>query len=225
MSMAAEMVAAVKARDSERVQSLLAENPDLARIMTDEGSLLLTAVYFGAREAVRMIREIRTDLDVCEAAAVGDADRLTELLGGAPDLANGYNPEGLTPLGLAAHFGHLQAVEVLLDNGAAIDALSRSTREHVPRNTALHAAFAGHAWAVAEALIARGAGVGIADSAGMEPLHHAALHGNVQMVTLLLERGAAINARDGRGETPLTHALRRGHAEVAALLKERGGEA
>ncbi len=171
---ATELVAAVRARDTERVRAMLERNPDLVRTETEDGSLLLTAIYYGAREIANLIQTYRMDLDIFE-AAVGTADE-------DPAQANRFNADGMTPLGLPAYFGHREDVEVLLDRGAAINALSRFTRSHVPRNTALHAALAGQNWEVAEALMDRGAAVNAVDSNGMTPLHVAAFGGNKEVV-------------------------------------------
>lgn len=60
-----------------------------------------------------------------------------------PSLAHTENSEGLTPLGFAAHFGSKAAVQVLLDYGVDVNAVSHSKISYIPSNTALHAAIAG----------------------------------------------------------------------------------
>jgi uncharacterized protein len=88
MDQTAGIIAAVKARDTDRVRMLLEQDPRLATTATPEGSLLLTAVYCGVREAAELIRSARSDLTLFEAAATGDTGRLQTLLDADPGLAN-----------------------------------------------------------------------------------------------------------------------------------------
>lgn len=222
MSSAEELVAAVKARNTEMVKELLDREPGLLHTKTGDGSLLLTAVYNGAHAAAALIKARRTDLDVFEAAAVGDADRLGAILEASPELTSAYNGEGLTPLGIAAVFGQTKAAASLLEHGAEINAMSRSTKPFVPQNTALHAALAGRNWDVAELLVDRGADVNSIDNRGLAPLHNAVFGGNAQVVALLLIKGAEVNVRDQQGRSPLSLAVEKGHAEVADLLRQHG---
>jgi ankyrin repeat protein len=55
---------------------------------------------------------------------------------------------------------------------------------------------------------------------GSTPLHQAACHGHVEVVTTLVELGADIGALNGRGETPLQVSIRCGHHHVARVLRK-----
>ena len=223
MSGSEAIVAAVKARDTARVQALLAEDPRLAAAATENGSLLLTAVYFGAGEASAAIRRHRTDLDAFEAAAVGDVAALAAALDRDPAAVGRHNCDGLLPLALAGFFGQREAAALLLDCGADVNQMGRSTLPNVPRNTALHAALAARAWEVARLLLERGADVRLRDSEGSTPLHGAAAGGSADLAEQILARGADVNARDNAGKTPLTRAEEHGRAEAAAVLRRHGG--
>ena len=223
MSAEQAIEAAVKARDTARVKALLVEDPGLAATRTGSGSLLLTAVYFGARDAAELIRQHRSELDVFEATAIGDMAALRDVLDRDAEAAAGFNGEGFTPLALAGFFGQRAAAALLLDRGADVNQMGRSTAENVPRNTALHAALAGRAWGVAELLLERGADVRLRDSGGRTPLHSASINGSVRLAEMILVRGADINAKDNAGKTPLAMAEERGHQEVADLLRRHGG--
>lgn len=218
MRPAEEIVAAVKSGNTARVRELLERDSALAGTETDEGSLLLTGVYYGAREAVRLIRERRPTLDIFEAAALGETEQLARLLDSAPDLANAYNQQGLTPLGLAAFLGRTEALAVLLGRGAEINRVSRATVPFVPRNTALHAALASGNEDAAAVLIDRGADVNAVDSNGQTPLHLAAFGGLNRSLDILLDRGARPDARDAQGRTPLQIAQDKGHRAATARL-------
>ncbi|MGE5591492.1 MAG: ankyrin repeat domain-containing protein [Bacillota bacterium] len=218
-----EIVTALKSGNTARVREMLDRDPALAGAETDEGSLLLTGVYYGAREAVRLIRERRPVLDVFEAAALGEAGHLADLLDSAPQLADTYNQQGMTPLGLAAFLGRTEALAVLLDHGADINRVSRSTVAFVPRNTALHAALAGGSEEAAAMLIERGANINVADSNGQTPLHLAAFGGLDRSLDLLLECGAQTEVRDAQGRTPLQIAQEKGHRAAAERLAAAAG--
>jgi len=223
MRLSEEIVAAVKSGNTARVRDLLAHEPALADTETDEGSLLLTGIYYGAREAVRLIREHRPTLDVFEAAALGETEQLADILDSAPQMADAYNRQGLTPLGLAAFLGCVEAVELLLDRGADINRVSRSTVPFVPRNTALHAALASGNEEAAAVLMERGADLNAVDNNGQTPLHLVAFGGLARSLQILLARGARSDVRDRQGRTPLEIAQEKEHRIVAERLAEATG--
>lgn len=219
-----DVVEAVKARDTARVKALLDTDPGLAHAHAGNNSLLLTAVYCGAKDAAELIAGHRTDLDVFEAAAIGHLARLRALLQQDPRLAAQFSADGFTPLALAAFFRQTAAVTVLLDLGADVNQMGDSTAPNVPKNTALHAALAGGAWEAAQVLLERGADVHARDDGGHTPLHSAAFGTNGGLAEAILARGADVNARDNSGKTPLAWAQERDHQEVAEVLRSHGGK-
>ena len=88
--------------------------------------------------------------------------------------------EGHTPLTLAAEFGQVDIVKMLLDKGVGINTTDNAGR------TALHYA--------AELSASR-------DVRDMRPTQ-------LEMIQLLLQRGANVNAIDTKGDSPLCRALR-----------------
>ncbi|TWW69442.1 Caskin-1 CASK-interacting protein 1 [Takifugu flavidus] len=54
------------------------------------------------------------------------------------------------------------------------------------------------------------------------PLHHAALNGNLELITLLLESQAAVDIRDQKGMRPLHYAAWQGKAEPMKMLLKSG---
>ncbi len=216
--MPSDIVEAVKAKDLAQVKALLAVDPELAKTETREGSLILTAVYHGALDLVPIIREAHVELNIFEAAAVGDADRIQAIIERSPRQANASNRDGFTPLGLSAFFGHRDAAERLLAGGAEVDQVIQS----VNRNTALDAAVAANHPEVAKLLLDSGAEVSPRAAGGFTPLHKAAFGGNVELARLLLERGSDVAAKTDDGRTPLDIAIERGHAELADVLHRHG---
>lgn len=154
---------------------------------------------------------------IAQAAIAGDAEAVEELLQQSPELVHGYSQDGWTPLHLAAYLGHRAVAEVLLRNGADVNARAHNGLA----NTPILRAVMGQQGEMVALLLAHGADVNTPNIAGSTPLHKAAIEGNDSLVRLLLAHGAAVNARNTGGQTPLVHALYHGHAEIAALLEEQ----
>src|SRR6185503_19517504 len=131
------------------------------------------------------------------------------------DTINSYSRDGMTPLHLAAFFGHAKIVELLLAHDADVTARSRNANGHTP----LQAALAGNFKLVAGLLIGAGADVNAPDAAGWRPLHLAAAHNNVEAINA---QGADVTMGNGEGHTPLTIAQEKNHREAAALLRRFG---
>ncbi|XP_061741593.1 caskin-1 isoform X6 [Nerophis ophidion] len=64
--------------------------------------------------------------------------------------------------------------------------------------------------------------VNFQDTDGFSPLHHAALNGNMELITLLLESQAAVDIRDQKGMRPLHYAAWQGKAEPMKTLLKSG---
>jgi ankyrin repeat protein len=209
----------IKRGDTQRIADWIKDEPQIAESRDAQGvSALLFAVYHG-HTVIRDFLRSGVELDLPEAAAVGDVPRLEELLGDDPKLAaeraNSRSADGWPLLHLAAAFADEPTVRALLDAGADVHQVSGTPM----RNQALHAVLALSKDAgVTRLLIERGADVNAAQTAGYRPLHQAAVVGREDLVRMLLEAGADRTARCDRGKTPAEYAQERGHAELAALL-------
>ncbi|XP_045569100.1 caskin-1-like, partial [Salmo salar] len=64
--------------------------------------------------------------------------------------------------------------------------------------------------------------VNFQDTDGFAPLHHAALSGNLELISLLLESQAAVDIRDQKGMRPLHYAAWQGKAEPMKMLLKSG---
>src|SRR4051795_13604022 len=164
---AAAFIDAIKAGEFERVKAMVSAEPTLidARSRTGE-SAILTAVYHRQKEIVNLLVARGAPLDLFEASAAGDTERVERLIGDAgAEPINGFSGDGWTPLHLAAFFGHTKIAELLLAHDADVAARSRNSNG----NTPLHAALAGNHKMVAGLLIGRGGDVNATDSAGWRP--------------------------------------------------------
>ena len=160
----------------------------------------MEALYTGRTDEARALASVRSDLDVFEAAAIGDVERLRSLLDADPALARAWSDDGFTPLHFTAFFGHPGAAKLLIERGAEHEA--RSTNEQFALDAApLHSASAAGQLEVCEVLLDGGADVNAVQHGGYTALLDAAANGNAKLVDFLVERGADRTARldDGRG--------------------------
>lgn len=158
---------------------------------------------------------IDKQVGVFAAAAKGQTDELRSLVGKDPMLVNAYSPDGFTPLGLAAFFGHAEAVEALLAAGADANLPSRESMKMPP----LGSAMAVQRNDIARTLIEHGADVNGKATNDFTALHTAAARGNIESAKLLLDHGADINATSTDGKTPMSYAEERNHPEMVEFLK------
>jgi uncharacterized protein len=213
---------AVKAGELARVQELLAAEPSLANARTETGaSALLLSIYFGCASVRDLLLACGAKLDIHEAAAAGRVDRVAALLARDSGLVNAYAPDGFTPLGLAAFFGHPEVVDLLLKHGADVNAVSRNATGY----TALTGAVARGDAEIVAALLTHGARTDHRYAQGYTALGEAAASGKTKIVQLLLAHGADVNARTDAAQTPLALAQEKGHREVVALLRQHGAAA
>ncbi|TMW58596.1 hypothetical protein Poli38472_010155 [Pythium oligandrum] len=124
---------------------------------------------------------------------------------------------GLVPLHLAAQNNDVEAANLLLNHGAAVDATTS-----MDVRTSLHLAAERNNTEVMTVLINHGAAIDAASQDGNTPLHVAAMYDRFAAVTALVNRNASIQAVDEDGFTPLHYAARSKRQNVALLLLRRG---
>ena len=101
----------------------------------------LQALYEGDHDRARSLLAPDDELPAYEAAAFGRVDRLRSLLAEGAQNANNWSPDGFSALHLAIFGGSEEAVRMLIEHGADVDALATSDIAKVrPLGTA---AFAG----------------------------------------------------------------------------------
>jgi len=149
----------------------------------------LQALYRGDTARAEELRAGRSELDVFEAAAIGEVDELRRVLASDPDQVHAWSDDGFTPLHYAAFFGHPEAARVLIDAGADLDAPSRN-EEFAREARPLHSAVAAREADVCRILLEAGADPNATRRSGLTPLQQAVEHGDPQLAELLTQHGA-----------------------------------
>ena len=220
--MSQEFIDAATQGDVAKVKEMLQADPSLAQSKDENGlSVILKATYYGKRDVVEALLDSGVELNIFEAAATGQTDRVRTLIQEDPALVNSYAPDGFAPLSLAVFFGHPETVDALLAAGAEVNAPSRETMKLTP----LASAMATAQNEIARTLIQHGANVNAKGESDLTPLHTAAARGNIEAATLFLEHGADINATTTDGKKPISYAEERNHPEMVEFLKNRSESA
>jgi ankyrin repeat protein len=223
MNFQEEFLESVKSGDLTKVRALLKSDPLLLQSRNEIGlSPIMLAIYRFQKEMVDLLLSCQPDLDLFESAAVGKWERVQALIQQDPTQINAVSPDGFSPLGLAAFFGHPKVVAYLIEHGADVNAPSKNPMRVCPLHSALAHRQAEVAFEIAKRLVAHGADVNATQAGGWTPLHQAAMHGLVEVATLLLDHGADLDAKAENGKSPLELATIGKHKEMVALLRERG---
>ena len=124
----------------------------------------------------------------------------------------------LRPIHIAALYGHLNVVKILIDNGVDIDVLDEDESE----TPLMKASFLGR-YDVVKFLLQNGAKVDKnADDFLQTPLQCALEEGHLDVVELLMSYGANLDPQDGLDNTPLHFAMFKPHYDLITALIESG---
>ena len=157
-----------------------------------------------------------------DAATRGDIDVLRTLLDAGDTDTSGRcyvdaaDSFGMTALMWAAHGGHTDCVQLLLQHSADVRKRSLSGSEATH-----YAAQRGHK-EVRAAVLDAGCDVNAADVQQMTPLLYAAREGHTDCVRLLLQHGADAHRLTDDGSTAAHYAAQRGNKEVLVAVLDAG---
>lgn len=195
-------------------------------------------------QAAKRRRQIRHQVQLCEAASKGDTAAVEYLIGTQGVDVNVINYDSRTPLHLAAAFDHAQIVQMLVAARAELDVADRygdtplylcyKYKAHAAGRTLLRAGanlclqqeeevlFSQVALpdgaAELELLFEYGCSPSVSNYSGRTVLHVAAAEGRTAVVRTLLQHKADVNAKDDYGRTPLRDAYMHNRGEVSEAL-------
>uniref|UniRef100_A0A2R5LDL0 Poly [ADP-ribose] polymerase n=2 Tax=Ornithodoros turicata TaxID=34597 RepID=A0A2R5LDL0_9ACAR len=163
-----------------------------------DGHTALDLVKEGDQDVADLLRG---DAALLDAAKKGNLARVMKLL--TPENINCRDSQGRnsTPLHLAAGYNNFEVAELLLENGADVNAQDKGGL--IP----LHNASSYGHLDIAALLIKYNTVVNATDRWGFTPLHEAAQKGRTQLCALLLAHGADSAMKNHEGQTPLDIAL------------------
>ena len=216
MARTKEFFAAISAGDATATRTLLDAEPALANAQNEHGqSAVLASVYNGRTEIRDLLIARTADLQLHEAAAAGQLDRVKHLVDANPELARSYSPDGFPVFALACTFGHLPVAMYLFEMGALVDAVAANGTGY----NALTGAVAGGRADVVDWLLQNGAEPNYGYGAGFTPLLTAAANGHLEIVKMLLLHGADAEAKTNDGKCAADIAEERKHPTVAQFLR------
>jgi ankyrin repeat protein len=156
----------------------------------------MLALYRHDTDRANQILAQSPELNVFEAAALGDTARLSEIISQNPSVVDAIADDGFHPLHLAAYFGKVDAARVLLAAGADPNAVAQNASRVRP----IHSAASSQHLHIMRILLETGADPDAQQQGGWTALHSAEHQGNSDAMKLLLEHGASpkIRADDGR---------------------------
>lgn len=184
--------------DTGPLQQALAEGTDVNRIDGYQRTALHVAAYLGNHDAMRLLIAAGADANALErdfydivtiAAVANDLPtlRLALELGCRPtNITSRY--EG-TALIAAAHLGHVEVVQTLIEAGAPLNHVNNLAWTALVEAIVLGDGGARHT-ATLKALVEAGANVNLADGQGLSPLRLAEDRGYTEMARLLRRAGA-----------------------------------
>jgi ankyrin repeat protein len=189
---------AVQSGEAAVVSDLLSKDPSMASVRDSSGvSALMNALYRRHREVATAIRKAHPELDIFEAASVGDEKRLRKLLSDDPGLAKAWSGDGFTALHFACFFGQEGAAKLLLQAGSDVKAVAKNPMQVMP----LHSAATSRSVGIVRELLEHGAPVNAKQQQGWTALHAAAQNGDHEMYELLVARGADPETANDTGVT------------------------
>jgi len=211
----------LQAGDADGLRRLLEQEQAASEARDATGvSLLMHSIYRGRRDLAEVIASKKKALDIFEAASLGRLDRLQQCLSDASATTSrsidSRSKDGFTALHFACFFGQPEAARLLIESGAAVDAVAANPTQVMP----LHSAASARNLEAARLLLEHGSPVNARQQGGWVPIHAAAQNGDRPMVELLLKHHADPKLTNDERKTPAMVAREKGHHEIAALLEK-----
>jgi ankyrin repeat protein len=232
------LYAAIWSGDANMVELLLDKGANMKIKDIDGQTPFNVAVRYSQKDILKLFVARGAEVSSIQVAAcIGDLGRVKAFLARGIDI-NTKDTRNRTALHYAAKEGHKEVVELLLANGADVNA-GNGTAAELAMNSGhteivellmskgadispLHLAIHLKDEAQARSLIKAGADVNKRTKYGTTPLQMAVDAGLKSIAELLIEKGADVNAKDNWHWTPLHGAAEEGYKNIVELLISRG---
>lgn len=231
--LATPLANATTSGDGERVTRLLLDRGAEIDAKNTYGSTpIRSAIIHGETATVRLFLQRGAVLDMehalhwslwwlgldVERAVMRGVDVMKLLIEYGADLHGKLR--GWTPIHTAMECGRIEAVKLLLDNGARVDA--KADNGATPLSDAVSNTYGEE---FIRLLIDHGADVNAKCNDGEENvLSGAVMNDDLEAATLLLVHGADVNAKGANGLTAISHAIWRGNKAMIQLLIDHGAD-
>ena len=227
----AEMIAAARTGDTEKVKQLLSKGADINASEPESGDTpLLAAIDNSQWATAEFLLQQRPNLSLEDkngntplylAVSHGDVAlaMVKQLLEAGAQVELGPklgDNAGATPLHIACATGANGCLETLLRHGAS------ATKQIPSGATPLHTAAIGGDKTTIDLLCAAGGNVTALNADKRTPLHNCGITGNAKAAAALIQQGATVDGVDAEGCTPLMRAVMKDQAEVAQILLRNG---
>jgi len=203
---------AVRTGQIKLAEMLIDKGADINVRTDQEMTPLMLAVLHRHTDIEQRLRDKGAATDIFVETIKGDRKAVEVLLRSAPEVVNAKNGE-FRPLHWAAYCGYIDILNVLVANGADVQA----DTEHA---SPLYWAVRKNHIEAAKLLLSAGAPVDAVNEKGNTVLHYVV---SPEMAQLLIDKGADVNKRSEQGHTPL-HGIvgSNGHKGVLKLLLQFG---
>ncbi len=212
--------------DLRGIRSVLHQYPNAVNEIVDSNrpiTPLQFAVLDQQKEIIALLLSKGAMPDVFTAAGQGDLDRLSRLLDQDPKLVSARDGEGITPLHFAVLCGQRDAVKLLLDHKADVNA--KPEPDSCDWSTPLHCAVRDDDLVMAKLLLDHGADPLVTHDYGKTLLHDAVWNDDPALLELLLACKLDVNAKSDQGrQTPLHYAAFGGYMRSIQFLLEHGAD-
>lgn len=220
----AALIKAIQESETDRVKSILDEDPSLIDAKDDAGlNISHTAAMYGYsrrtevnKPIIDLLLERGLEPDIFACAYLRMHDEGDRLIAAHSDCVHATAPNDATALHFSAEIGDLVFVRSLVQAGADVDALD--ARGETPLLKALHAG----PWKpepaddIVDYLLSQG---------GSVTFHTAAAMGDIERLKVALDASPdRVDEPDDKGATPLYHAARNNRPEAVTFLLERGAD-
>ena len=200
MNAASKIFELIEDGNAEDLQALVRKDRRAARARNDSGQSPIIFAQYQQREALaEIVKTAQPFTDIGEAAALGQIDRIRQILLLEPELMDASVYEGLTPLHLAARFGQAEAVELLLELGSSATARAKNDSGMLP----IHCAIQSADLSTIEVLLDHDTLCDAEDRFGRTPLHYAIKAEELEVLQVLLKYGASPDRVSSFGTSPL----------------------